>query len=84
MIKYETVKEEIIEFGKNNFIEISQKVTKGSEYVYTVGTSNTFISIARGYMRGENKIYKHSIAIPHDKDILGKIAESIFKFSRID
>ena len=84
MVTYETVKEDIIEFGKNNFIEISQKITLGSDIDYTKEPASTFVSIARGYYIGDKKIYKHSIAIPHDKEIIGKIVTSIFRMYKTD
>jgi len=72
MVEFETVKAEEIAFGKNNFIEISRKkaVTEEGE--------NEFISISRGYYLPDgSKRWKASIALPGEKDKLGKIADFI-------
>lgn len=73
-VKFETVKSEEIQFGKNNFLEIAKKkaVTEEGE--------NVFLSISRGFfseMDGETrKRFRSSIAIPDDKEVIDAVMKA--------
>ena len=74
-VTFETVKEEKIDFGKNNFLEIATK-----KAVVPDKEDNIFVAISRGfYLPDGTKRYKKSIALPKDKEIIDKIVEILGK-----
>ncbi|PKK85753.1 MAG: hypothetical protein CVT48_04105 [Thermoplasmata archaeon HGW-Thermoplasmata-1] len=74
MAEFETVKTEIVEFGRNNFIEVARKKA------ITTDGEKEFISVSRGYYMDDNsKRWKSSITLPDDSDKREKIAEWIKK-----
>jgi len=74
MVKFETLKSEEINFGRNNFLEISRKVAKVEE------SESEFIQISRGFFAPDgSKKYKKTIAIPDNKELKEFVAEKIVK-----
>jgi hypothetical protein len=72
MVKFETLKSEEINFGRNNFLEIARKVAK------VENSENEFIQIARGFFAPDgSRRYKKTIAIPDNKELKEFIAEKI-------
>jgi len=72
MVKFETLKSEEINFGRNNFLEITRKVAKMEK------SENEFIQIARGFFAPDgSRRYKKTIAIPDNKELREFIAEKI-------
>jgi len=70
--KFETIKAEKIDFGRNNFLEVARKRAVTSE-----GT-NEFISISRGYyLPDKSERFKRSLTIPDDQKIRERIADLI-------
>ncbi|KYK30991.1 MAG: hypothetical protein AYK22_08380 [Thermoplasmatales archaeon SG8-52-3] len=77
MVEFETLKSKEVKFGKNSFIEISKRRVK------TPVGENEFIAISRGYYLPDNtKRWRASIALPNEKDKLGKIADIIKSFDK--
>jgi len=71
-VEFETVKQEEIKFGKNNFLEIARKKAVSEE------GSNEFISISRGFFLPDgSKRFKKSLAIPDENEIKEFIAKNI-------
>jgi hypothetical protein len=71
-VEFETVKQEKINFGRNNFLEIARK-----KAVTDDGT-NEFISVSRGYYLPDgSERFKRSIAIPDDSEIKDFVADKI-------
>jgi hypothetical protein len=74
-VSFETVKAEIKEFGKNNFIEVARKHAKSEQ------GENEFISVSRGFFLPDGtKRFKKSIAIPDEKEIKEFVASKIQEF----
>ena len=72
-VSFETVKAEIKDFGRNNFIEVARKRAAGED-----GTTNEFISVSRGYYLPDGtKRFKKSIAIPDDEEMKNFVADLI-------
>jgi hypothetical protein len=71
-VEFETIKQEKINFGRNNFLEIARK-----KAVTDDGT-NEFISVSRGYYLPDgSERFKRSIAIPDDAEIKDFVSEKI-------
>lgn len=71
-VEFETIKEEKVKFGRNNFIEVARKKAR-----MTDGT-NEFIAISRGYYLPDGSArYKKSMTIPDDKDVREFVADRI-------
>jgi len=71
-VQFETVKQEEIKFGKNNFLEIARKKAISDE------GENEFISISRGFFLPDgSKRFKKSLAIPDSDEIKEFIAKNI-------
>ncbi len=71
-VSFETVKAEIKEFGKNNFIEIARKKAVSED------GSTEFISVSRGYYaRDGSRKFKRSITIPDDPETKAFMSEMI-------
>ncbi len=71
-VSFETVKAEIKEFGRNNFIEIARKRAVSAD------GSTEFISVSRGYYaRDGSRKFKRSLTIPDDTETKEFMAEMI-------
>ena len=71
-VSFETVKAEIKEFGRNNFIEIARKRAVSAD------GSTEFISVSRGYYaRDGSRKFKRSLTIPDDPETKEFMAEMI-------
>jgi len=64
--EYETVKLETVNYGTNNFIEVSKKKAPNG---------NLFISISKGWYPAQSteKRYKAGIGFPNEKEIIDRI-----------
>ncbi len=72
-VSFETIKAEIKDFGRNNFIEVAKKKATNED-----GESNEFLSITRGYYAQDGtKKYKKSLTIPDDAETREFVAEMI-------
>jgi len=72
MVKFETIKAEKVDFGRNNFIEVARKRAIADD------GENEFIAISRGYyLPDESERFKKSLTIPDDEDIKKFIAQKI-------
>jgi hypothetical protein len=73
-VTFETVKEEKITFGKNNFIEVARKRCLAPDQ----DSDNEFVAVSRGFfLPGGMPRYKKSIAVPLDSAIRERMAELI-------
>ena len=71
-VKFETIRAEKINFGRNNFLEIARKRATTAE-----GT-NEFISVSRGYyLPDKTERFKRSLTIPDDPEIRTFVADKI-------
>jgi hypothetical protein len=69
-VEYQTLASDIVNFGKNNFIEIARKKAIAG------GTENEFITVARGfYLPDGTKRYKNSVTIPNLDDVRKFVSE---------
>lgn len=72
MVEFKTLKAKEVKFGKNSFVEVSQR------RITTPLGENEFIAISRGYyMPDGSKKWRSSISLPKDKDKREKIAKLI-------
>ncbi|MEM4160808.1 MAG: hypothetical protein QW531_02370 [Thermoplasmata archaeon] len=72
-VKFETLKAEKIQFGRNNFIEVARK-----KAITPDGKVNEFITVSRGFMGQDgSERYKNAVTIPDDQEIRNQIAEKI-------
>ncbi len=72
-VSFETIKAEIKDFGRNNFIEVARKKATSED-----GSTNEFISVTRGYYAQDgSKKYKKSLTIPDDEETKEFVAEMI-------
>ena len=73
-IEYVMISSEVVDFGKNNFLEVARKkaVTDKGE--------TEFISLSRGYQQKDrSKRFKSSITIPDDPKVRAFIADKLAK-----
>ncbi len=73
-IEYVMISSEVVDFGKNNFLEVARKkaVTDKGE--------TEFISLSRGYyQKDRTKRFKSSISIPDDPQVRAFIADKLTK-----
>ena len=71
-VEFETIKQEKVNFGRNNFLEVARKKAVTDE------GANEFISVSRGYYLPDgSERFKRSITIPDDPEIRNFIAEKI-------
>lgn len=71
-VEFETIKQEKVKFGRNNFLEVARKKAVTSE------GSNEFISVSRGYYLPDGtERFKRSITIPDDPEIRNFVADKI-------
>ena len=72
-VSFETMKSEMKDFGRNNFLEIARK-----KAVKEDGNSTEFLSITRGYYAADGtKKFKGTITIPDDSETKEFMAEMI-------
>lgn len=74
MVEFKTIESTDVNFGNNNFIEISRKkaVTEEGE--------NEFVSLSRGFFTPDGqRRYKKNFAIPSDREVLDQIIEALKK-----
>ena len=72
-VSFETIKSEIKDFGRNNFVEVARK-----KAVKESGDSTEFLSLTRGYYASDGtKKFKGTITIPDDADTRSFLAETI-------
>ncbi len=72
MVEFESIKNEEIKFGNNNFIEVARKkaVTPEGE--------NEFISVSKGFFTPDGqRRYKRSFALPVDAEVVEFVAAKI-------
>jgi len=71
-VEFETIKQEKIKFGRNNFLEVARKKA------ITDDGTNEFISVSRGYYLPDgSERFKRSITIPDEPEIRSFIADKI-------
>ena len=71
-VRFETVRAEKVNFGRNNFLEVARKRATTSE-----GTSE-FIFVSRGYyLPDKSERFKRSLTIPDDPEVRAFIADKI-------
>ena len=73
-VKFETIKEETVEFGTNKFLEIARKKAITDE------GETEFISISRGFKtdNGEKRFSKgKNIALPVEKKVVENLAKAL-------
>lgn len=72
MVEFETLKDEIIEFGENEFIQVARKTAVSDE------GERQFLSLARGFITDDgSRRYKNNFSIPADEDIVDFITEQL-------
>ncbi len=75
-VDFKTVKEEIVEFGKNKFVEIARKTAVSEE-----GESE-FISISKGFFtpNGEKRFSRgKNVSLPADEKVIKDVVEKLKK-----
>ena len=71
-VEFETMKQEKIKFGRNNFLEVARKKA------ITDDGTNEFISVSRGYYLPDgSERFKRSITIPDEPEIRSFVADKI-------
>jgi len=71
-VRFETIRAEKVNFGRNNFLEVARKRATTSE-----GTSE-FISVSRGYyLPDKSERFKRSLTIPDDPEVRAFIVDKI-------
>ena len=71
-VRFETIRAEKVNFGRNNFLEVARKRAT------TPDGTNEFISVSRGYyLPDKTERFKRSLTIPDDPEIRAFIAEKI-------
>lgn len=80
MVEFETTKSIEIPFGKNNFIEITRKVTREPESQYAKYIKTSKISITLGYQIRGGRKYTTSIGIPDDNELLKNLSKALSEF----
>lgn len=74
MVEFETVKAEIVKFGRNSFVEIARKRAKTDE------GENEFISLSKGFFlpdgtkrfsRGKN------VSLPNEEEVIVEVAKKL-------
>jgi len=71
-VRFETIRAEKVNFGRNNFLEVARKQATTSE-----GTKQ-FISVSRGYyLPDKTERFKRSLPIPNDPEVRAFIADKI-------
>lgn len=72
MVTFETLESSEVEFGKNDFIEVSRKKAIGDD------GENIFLSLSRGFvMQDGEKRYKKNFSFPDNKKILEGIIKGL-------
>ena len=75
-MKYETLSEHYVKYGRNKFLEVTLKKIAAEE-------ETEFINIAKGYYTPEGeKRYQRGIGFPADKDLLSSLADTLSGISK--
>ena len=70
-VKYEILKSKRIPYGKSSFIEVSKKrATDDEKYM-------DYYSISKGYTGKHGDVFKQTVNIPEDEDIVKKVAGAL-------
>ena len=77
MVEFETLDMREVDYGNNNFIEISKKK------VISEDGERWFISIAKGYYKNNEKRYTQTVTLPNDQEIIGKVIEDLEKLEEV-
>jgi hypothetical protein len=75
MVEFKTLREDIIEYGNNKFIEVAVKITDsdGKEYM----------NIAKGYhAEAGEKRYQKALGFPNDPKIIEEVIAKMQKVSK--
>ena len=71
-VRFETIRAETVDFGRNNFLEVARKRATIAE-----GTKG-FISVSRCYyLPDKTERFKRSLTIPDDPEVRAFIADKI-------
>jgi len=71
-VRFETIRAEKVNFGRNNFLEVARKRATTSE-----GTKE-FIPVSRGYyLPDKTERFKRSLTIPDDAEVRVFVADRI-------
>ena len=71
-VRFETIRAEKVNFGRNNFLEVARKRAKNPE-----GASE-FISVSRGYyLPDKSERFKRSLTIPDVPEVRAFISHKI-------
>lgn len=73
MAEFQTSKVEIIDYGRNNFIEIALKKAIDEQ-----GKESPFISISKGWYpaQGEGRRYKQALGFPAESELIQKFDDA--------
>lgn len=76
MAEFQTTKVEIVDYGRNNFIEIALKIAIDDQ-----GKKNPFISISKGwYPQGaEGRRYRQALGFPAETELINKFEAAVEK-----
>jgi hypothetical protein len=80
MVEFETLESEEIEFGRNNFIQVTRKRAIPDE-----GEPNQFVGLTRGYFTedGERR-FRRNFAIPLEEEVIEFVTEHIPAMFELD
>jgi len=71
-VEFQTVKAEVVKFGRNSFIEVARKIAKTPE------GENEFVSISKGFFQEDgSQRFRDSLSLPKEPEVLAEIAEKI-------
>jgi len=71
-VRFDTIRAEKVNFGRNNFLEVARKRATTSE------STKEFISVSRGYyLSDKTERFKRSLTIPDDPEVRAFIADKI-------
>lgn len=72
MVEFETLKDEEIQFGSNDFIQVARKKAISGD------GENEFLSLTRGYFTDDgDRRYKSNFSIPLDGEVVEFITEQL-------
>jgi len=70
MVKFETLKSKVIEFGETEFIEVARKTATSD------AGEREFLSLSRGYVTDDgSRRYKSNFSLPADDAVVEHIIE---------
>ncbi len=71
-VEFQTVRAEVVKFGRNSFIEIARKIAKTPE------GENEFVSISKGFFQEDgSQRFRTSISLPKEPEVLAEIAKKL-------